>query len=93
MQKVKHRKQRVGLLILLGCSHIGLGAFTVVTNPTRVIKYVKKAHSVTSCIYRCAHDASEVPIIAINLIGFGEYIPSCSHDGYPLFNVSSGALD
>ena len=90
---VKQGKQKVGSLILLGCSHIGVGALTVVTNSTRVIKYAKKAHSVTSCIYRCAHDASEVPLIALDFMVFGEYVPSCPDDGYQLFNVSSDALD
>jgi len=90
---VKQGKQKVGSLILLGCSHIGLGAVTVVTNSPRVIKYAKKAHSVTSCIYRCAHDASEVPLIALDFMVFGEYVPSCPDDGYQLFNVSSDALD
>ena len=90
---VKQGKQKVGSLILLGCSHIGLGAVTVVTNSTRVIKYAKKAHNVTSCIYRCAHDASEVPLIALDFLVFGEYVPSCPNDGYQLFNVSSDALD
>ena len=79
---VKQGKQKVRSLILLGCSHIGLGAVTVVTNSTRVIKYAKKAHSVTSCIYRCAHDASEVPLIALDFMVFGEYVPSCPDDGY-----------
>ena len=40
---VKQGKQKVGSLILLGCTHIGLGAVTVVTNSTKVIKYAKKA--------------------------------------------------
>jgi hypothetical protein len=40
----------------------------------------------TSCIYRCAHDASEVPLIALDFMLFGEYVPSCPVDGYPLFN-------
>jgi len=90
---VDQGKKKVGSLILLGCSHIGLGAITVVTNSTKVIKYAKKAHSVTSCIYRCAHDASEVPLIALDFMVFGEYVPSCPDDGYQLFNVSSDALD
>jgi hypothetical protein len=90
---VRQGKKKVGALILLGCSHIGLGAVTVVTNSTKVIKYAKKAHSVTSCIYRCAHDASEVPLIALDFLVFGEYVPSCPDNGYQLFNVSSDALD
>jgi hypothetical protein len=90
---VRQGKKKVGSLILLGCSHIGVGALTVVTNSTRVIKYAKKAHSVTSCMYRCAHDASEVPMIALDFLVFGEYVPSCPDDGYQLFNVSSDPLE
>lgn len=90
---VRHGKQKIGSLLLLGCSHIGLGSLTLVTNSTKVIKYATKAHSVTSCIYRCAHDVSEVPLIALDFMVFGEYVPSCAHDGYQLFNVSSDALD
>jgi hypothetical protein len=52
-----------------------------------------KAHSVTSGIYRCAHDASEVPLIALDFLLFGKYVPSCPRDGYQLLNVSSDALD
>lgn len=89
---VKQGKKKVGSLILLGCSHIGLGYLTLVTNSTKILKYVKKGHSVTSCIYRCARDASEVPLIALDFIVFGEYVPSCPDDGYQLFNVSSDAL-
>ncbi|MCU0680607.1 MAG: hypothetical protein MUF50_04905 [Planctomycetes bacterium] len=90
---VKQGKQKVGALILLGCSHVGLGAVTLVTNSTKILKYAKKAHSVTSCIYRCAHDASEVPLIVLDFVLFGEYVPSCPANGYQLFNVSSDALD
>ena len=90
---VKYGKQKVGSLILLGCIHVGLGAVPLVTNSTKIIKYVMKAHSVTSCIYRCAHDASEVPLVALDFMLFGEYVPSCPDDGYRLFNVSSDALD
>ena len=66
---------------------------TLVTNSTKILKYVKKGHSITSCIYRCAHDASEVPLVALDFLVFGEYVPSCPDDGYQLFNVSSDALD
>ena len=90
---VKHGKKKVGSLILLGCVHIGFGTVTMITNSTKVIKYAKKAHNVTSCIYRCAHDASEVPLIGLDFLVFGEYVPSCPEDGYQLFNVSSDALD
>lgn len=90
---MKQGKQKVGSLILLGCSHIGVGALTVVTNSTRVIKYAKKADSVTSCIYRCAHDASEVPLVGLDFLVFGEYVPSCPDDGYQLFDLSTDALD
>jgi hypothetical protein len=90
---VKQGKRKVGSLILLGCSHVGLGAVPLITNSTKIIKYAKKAHSVTSCIYRCAHDASEVPLIALDFMLFGEYVPSCPDNGYQLFNVSSDALD
>jgi hypothetical protein len=86
-------KKKIGSLILLGCSHIGLGAVPLVTNSTKIIKYAKKAHSVTSCIYRCAHDASEVPFVALDFLVFGEYVPSCSDDGYKLMgNITSDAL-
>ena len=90
---VKQGKQKMGLLILLGCSHVGLGAVTLITNSTKIIKYFNKAHSVTSCISRCAHDASKVPLIALDFMLFGEYVPSCPDNGYQLFNVSSDALD
>ena len=90
---VKHGKKKVGALILLGCGHIGTGALTLVTNSTKFLNYTKKAHSITSCIYRCAHDASEVPLIALDFIIFGEYVPSCPDNGYQLFNVSSDTLD
>jgi hypothetical protein len=90
---VRQGKQKVGSLILLGCTHIGLGVVPLITNSTKIIKYAKKAHSVTSCIYRCAHDASEVPLIAIDFLVFGEYVPSCPNDGYQLLNVSSDALN
>ena len=90
---VKQGKEKVGSLILLGCSHIGLGSLTLITNSTKIIKYTKKVHSVTSCIYRCAHDCSEVPVIALDFLVFGEYVPSCLKDGYQLFNVSSDALE
>lgn len=90
---IHHGKRKIGALILLGCSHIGLGALTLVTNSTKIIKFTQAAHSVTSAIYRCAHDASEVPLIALDFMIFGEYVPSCSDDEYQLFNVSSDFLD
>lgn len=89
---VKHGKKKAASLAILGCSHVGLGLVPYVTNSTRIIKYVKKAHSVTSCIYRCAHDASEIPLVALDFLVFGEYVPSCPDDGYQLLNVSSDAL-
>jgi hypothetical protein len=92
-ETLKHGKKKVGSLILLGCTHIGLSAVPMITNSTRIIKLVKTAHSITSGIYRCAHDASEVPLIALDFILFGEYVPSCPPDGYQLLNVSSDALD
>jgi hypothetical protein len=91
-QLVNRGKERIGGLILLGCSHIGLGAIPLVTNSTRILKYAKKAHSFTSCIYRCAHDASEVPLVALDFLVFGEYVPSCPKDGYQLFPVPTDAL-
>jgi hypothetical protein len=89
---IRHGKQKVGSLILLGCTHVGLGVVPLITNSTKIIKYAKKAHSVTSCIYRCAHDASEVPLVALDFLLFGEYVPSCPDNGYQLLNVSSDAL-
>ena len=86
-------KKKVGSLLLLGCSHVGFGAVTLVTNSTKILKYVKKGHAITSCVYRCAHDASEVPLVGLDFLVFGEYVPSCRDDGYQLFNVSSDALD
>jgi hypothetical protein len=86
-QVVHHGKERIGGLILLGCSHIGLGALPLVTNSTKILKYAKKAHSFTSCVYRCAHDASEVPLVALDFLVFGEYVPTCPKDGYQLFSV------
>jgi hypothetical protein len=90
---LKHGKQKVGSLILLGCTHVGLSAVPMITNSTKILKFVKTAHSITSGIYRCAHDASEVPLIALDFLLFGEYVPSCPPDGYQLLNVSSDALD
>ena len=90
---VKQGKQKVRSLILLGCSHVGLGVVPLIKNSTKIIKYFNKAHSVTSCISRCAHDASKVPLIALDFMLFGEYVPSCPDNGYQLFNVSSDALD
>lgn len=89
---IRNGKQKIGSLILLGCTHIGLGVVPMITNSTRILKYAKKAHSFTSCIYRCAHDASEVPVLIIDLIFFGEYVPSCRDNSYQLLNVSSDAL-
>jgi hypothetical protein len=89
---INRGKKRIGSLILLGCSHVGLGAIPLVTNSTKFLKYAKKAHSVTSCVYRCTHDASEVPLVALDFIVFGEYVPSCRENGYQLFNVSSDVL-
>ncbi len=90
---LKHGKQKAGSLILLGCTHVGLGAIPLITNSTKVIKYAMRAHSLTACIYRCAHDASEVPLVALDFLLFGEYVPSCPNDGYSLYNnVSSDAL-
>ena len=90
---IKHGKQKVGSLIVLGCTHVGLGALPLITNSTKVIKYVGRAHSVTSCIYRCAHDASEVPLVALDFLIFGEYVPSCPDDSYRLFpNITSDVL-
>ena len=89
---VHQGKERLGSLILLGCGHVGLGAIPLVTKSTKIIKYAKKAHSVTSCIYRCAHDASEVPLVMLDFMLFGEYVPSCPKDGYQLFPVSTDVL-
>ena len=89
---IQHGRKKAGSLVLLGCSHIGFSAVTTITNSTRIIRYAKKAHSVTSCIYRCAHDASEVPLIALDFLVFGEYVPSCPDDGYQLLNVTSDTL-
>lgn len=72
--------------------HIGLGMIPLIANSTKVIKYVKKAHSITCCIYRCAHRASEVPMIGLDFLLFGEYVASCPDDGYQLIKVSSDAL-
>ncbi len=91
-EAVKYGKEKLGGLIILGCGHIGLGAIPLVTNSTRLIKYAKKAHSVTSYVYRCAHDASEVPLVALDFLVFGEYVPSCPKDGYQLFPVPTDAL-
>lgn len=86
---INHGKQKVGSLILLGCTHLGLGVVPImITNSTKIIKYAKKAHSVTSCIYRCAHDASEVTLVVFDFLLFGEYVPSCPENGYQFFNVS-----
>ncbi len=87
-------RKKIGSLLLLGCTHIGCGAaIPLVTNSTRIVGYAKKAHSVTSCIYRCAHDASEVPLVALDFLVFGEYVPSCPDDGYQLLgNVTSDTL-
>lgn len=49
----------------------GVGAVTIVTNSTQILKYVKKAF--TSYIYRWAHDASEIPLIALEFLIFGKY--------------------
>ena len=90
---INRGKNRIGSLIILGCSHVGIGAVPLVTNSTKILKYAKKAHSVTTCIYRCAHDASEVPLVALDFLVFGEYVPSCDEkNGYQLFNVSSDVL-
>ena len=86
-------KEKIGSLILLGCTHVGLGAVPLVTNSTKILGYAKRAHTVTSCVYRCAHSASEVPFVGLDFLVFGEYVPSCPPNGYQLFNVSSDALD
>jgi hypothetical protein len=65
----------------------------MLTNSTQIIEYARKADSVTLYIYRCAHDASEVPLITVDFLIFGEHLSSCPDDGDPLFNVSSDALD
>ena len=89
---VNKGKKKIGALIILGCSHVGLGALSLVTNSTKLLNYTKKAHSITSCIYRCAHDASEVPFVALDFLVFGEYVPSCSSNEYQWLNVTSDAL-
>jgi len=90
---IKHGKKKIGSLVLLGCGHVGTGALTLITNSTKLLNYTKKAHSITSCIYRCPHDASEVPLIALDFIVFGEYVPSCPDYVSKLFDISSDALD
>ena len=39
---INQGKNRVRSLIILGCNHIGFGLVPVMTNSTKVIKYVKK---------------------------------------------------
>jgi hypothetical protein len=91
-ETIRHGKQKVGSLISLGCTHVDLGVVPMIPNSTKIIKYAKKAHSVTSCIYRCAHDVSQVPLIALDFFLFVEYVPSCPDNGYQFLNVSSDAL-
>lgn len=79
---IRYGRRRVGLLILLACTHVNLGLVPLITNSTKIIKYAKTAHSVTSCICRCAHDASEVLLVALDFLLFGEYVPSCPDNDY-----------
>ena len=89
---INRSREKIGALLILASAHVGIGSIQLVTNSTKILKYAQKAHSVTSCIYRCAHDASEVPLVALDFLVFGEYVPSCPNDGYQLMNVSSDAL-
>jgi hypothetical protein len=92
-QVVHYGKKKIGTLLLLTCTHFGVASIPLITNSTKVIKYAKKIHSVSGSIYRCAHDITEVPLIALDFLVFGEYVPSCPADGYQLFNVASDVLD
>lgn len=89
---VKLGKQKIGSILILGCTHVGLGLVPLITNSTKIIKYAGKLHSLSSCVYKCAHHASEVPLVALDFLLFGEYVPSCPDNGYQFFNVSSDAL-
>jgi len=84
---IRQGRERVASLLLLCCTHVGIVAIPLLTNSTRVIGYVKKAHCITSCIYKCAHDASQVPLVALDFLVFGEYVSSCRPDEYQLFDI------
>ena len=88
----RHAKRYIGGILIdadLTCVSSGL---SILTYATKIVKYSKAVHSVCAASWRAAHNIAELPLIAIDYVVFGEYVPSCGETDYDVYSKTTNIV-
>jgi hypothetical protein len=88
----RHAKRYIGYILINGGLTFITGGVPLLTNATKVVKYSKACHSICAASWRGAHNIAELPLIAVDYIVFGEYVPSCGESDYDLYSKTTDVI-
>ena len=85
----RHGKRYVGIIFLnTGLTCVSAGV-PLITNATKLVQYGKTCHSICAAAWRASHNIAEMPLIFVDFVLFGEYVPSCGSSDYDLFSTNT----
>lgn len=73
---VQYGKRRLATVVIGGASYICASAVAVITNATRIVKYCKIVYTSVGYVVEAVEDASHVTFLPIDLVLFGQPVPS-----------------
>lgn len=72
---IQYGKEKLAFLLLNTFAYVTTPVVCMVTNVTTVVKIAKSVHSISAFVFECVEDSSNLTMLPLDLILFGQPVP------------------
>lgn len=90
---INYGKRKLAGHAINGAVYICSPAVAVFTNATKVVKWTARAHSATAFVFECVEDSSNLVLLLIDLLLYGQPVPVGDSNRFNFFGNSTDFLD